>query len=60
MARLTEQEKSQLLAATRRQSPRPPAVPLRPVQDFVAFATFASAFKSARKPVRFVGDRWKL
>jgi hypothetical protein len=60
MARLSEREKRELKAAARRTAPRPPAAPLRTPVDFLAFATFASQFKSAPKPVRFGGDHWKL
>jgi hypothetical protein len=60
MARLSETEKAQLVAATRRNAPRPPRVPVLSAQAFVAFATFASTLKRAPKPVRFSGSHWKL
>lgn len=60
MARLTEEEKKALLEAARRPVPRPPPVPLLPPEDFLAFATFASRFQTAPKPVRFGGKHWKL
>ena len=60
MARLSEREKLQLQAAARRRTPRPPSIGRRPVPDFVAFASFASEFKPAPKPVRFGGNHWKL
>jgi len=60
MARLSEQEKSQLLAAARRQAPPPPRVPVRRPDDFLTFATFASSLKPIPKPVRFGGQHWKL
>lgn len=62
MARLSEQEKVQLLAAVRRKAPQPP--PVRPARDFAAFASVASNLKPVPKSmpgkVRFVGDNWKL
>jgi hypothetical protein len=60
MAWLTEQEKSQLRSGARRRAPAPPPAPARPFEDFLAFLTFASAFKPAPKPVRFTGSNWKL
>lgn len=60
MARLSEKEKTQLLAASRRKTPRPPPAPALSAPDFLAFATFASTFSPAPKPVRFGGRHWKL
>jgi hypothetical protein len=60
MARLTEIEKAQLLAAARRPAPRPPKPVLRPAADFVEFVSFASGLKPVTKPVRFGGKHWKL
>ena len=60
MARLSEQEKAALVAAARRKAPRPPRVPARRAEEFLAFATFASTIAPAPKPVRFVGRHWKL
>jgi hypothetical protein len=60
MARLSDQEKAQLKAGARRKTPRPPPVSARPVDQFLAFVSLASTFKPAPKPVRFVGQHWKL
>lgn len=61
MARLSDQEKAQLKEAAGRKSPRPPAPPVLPAEQFLAFATFASSLrKTATKPVRFGGSHWKL
>jgi hypothetical protein len=60
MAKLSEQEKSQLLSAAQRKMPRPPSLPSQPVRDFVAFATFASGLKPVPTAVRFIGKDWKL
>jgi hypothetical protein len=60
MARLSDQEKGQLLAAARRKVSPPPPVPVRPADDFLAFASFASSLKPVPKPVRFGGAHWKL
>jgi len=60
MARLSEREKVQLKTAARRKAPRPPPVSRQPAERFVAFASFASQFKPAPKPVRFIGEHWKL
>ncbi len=60
MARLSEQEKLQLKTAADRKTPRPPPVSLQPAERFLAFASFASQLKPALKPVRFVGQHWKL
>lgn len=61
MARLGNTEKRQLLAAAKRRSakPAPKVQPLSP-RDYIEFATFAARFSFAKKPVRFVGDEWKL
>jgi hypothetical protein len=61
MARLSNAEKRQLVAATKRRSEK--AAPLaRPMsaRAYVEFATFAARFGPATKRVRFVGDEWKL
>lgn len=61
MARLSNTEKRQLIAATKRPSAKPaPVVPLLSPRAYVEFATFAARFSPAPKPVRFVGDHWKL
>jgi hypothetical protein len=61
MARLTETEKRQLLeATTRRMEPAPPPAPPLSARAYVEFATFAARFARTPKPVRFVGDNWKL
>ena len=61
MARLSESEKRELIAATKRRpaQPAPPPRPMSP-REYVEFATFAARFARGRKPVRFVGDAWKL
>jgi hypothetical protein len=60
MARLSEDEKAQLLAAARRKTVRAPKPVARALRDFLEFATFASTFARAAKPVRFGGRHWKL
>jgi hypothetical protein len=61
MARLSNTEKRQLIAATKRPSAKPaPAAPLLPPRAYAEFATFAARFCPAPKPVRFIGDNWKL
>ena len=61
MARLSETEKRQLVAATKRRPAKsaPPPRPMSP-REYVEFATFAARFARGSKPVRFVGDEWKL
>lgn len=61
MARLSEIEKRQLVAATKRRPVKsaPPPRPMSP-REYVEFATFAARFARGSKPVRFVGDEWKL
>jgi hypothetical protein len=60
MARLSEREKAQSRLAAQRPAPVPPKPALRPVGDFVEFATWVSALKQVPKPVRFEGQHWKL
>ena len=62
MARLSETEKRQLVAATKRRPAKPAPPPPRPMspREYVEFATFAARFARGSKPVRFVGDEWKL
>jgi hypothetical protein len=60
MARLTNDEKTQLLRGAAQKAPSPPRPADRPARDVLEFATFASSFKSAPKPVRFGGSHWKL
>ena len=61
MARLSKTEKRQLIAATKRSSAKPaPAAPLLSPRAYVEFATFAAKFDRSIKPVRFIGDNWKL
>ncbi|MSU25518.1 MAG: hypothetical protein EXS32_17060 [Opitutus sp.] len=61
MARLSNTEKRQLVAATKRRSAQsaPVLPPLSP-RAYMEFATFAARFGPVTKPVRFVGDEWKL
>ena len=61
MASLSNTEKRQLAAATKRRSAQraPVATPLSP-RAYVEFATFAARFGPVTKPVRFVGNAWKL
>lgn len=60
MARLSEVEKAQLLAAARRKPVRAPKPAVRPPGAFLEFATFASMLNRVAKPVRFGGQNWKL
>ena len=60
MARLSEREKGQLLAATRRKTGSAPKPVVRSARDFLEFATFASGLNRVVKPVRFGGEHWKL
>lgn len=61
MARLSNTEKRQLVAATsRRSAQRAPVTPSLSPRAYVEFATFAARFGPVAKPVRFVGDKWKL
>jgi hypothetical protein len=60
MARLSNTEKKQLAAAARRTASKAPPPPLRSPRAYVEFATFAARFNRAKKPVRFVGNDWKL
>ncbi|MBL9201402.1 MAG: hypothetical protein JNL39_12905 [Opitutaceae bacterium] len=61
MARLSEIEKRQLVAATKHRlaKPAPQPRPMSP-REYVEFATFAARFARGGKPVRFVGAEWKL
>jgi len=60
MARLTKNERAQLLrtAAGTGFPAQPPAVS-RP-KDYIEFATAAARFARIKKPVRFTGEHWKL
>ena len=62
MALLSEIEKRQLVAPAAKGRPAQPAPLLRPMtpRAYVDFATFAARFGRTTKPVRFVGDEWKL
>ena len=60
MARLSEQEKRQLKTAAERKTPQPPPMSPRPIEQFLAFASFASELKPVPKLVQFGGDHWKL
>ncbi len=60
MARLSEIEKAQLLAAARRPAVSAPKPSVRSPRGFIEFATFASTFTRGVKPVRFEGKHWKL
>jgi hypothetical protein len=61
MARLSDTEKRQLVGATKRRpaKPAPPPRPMAP-REYMEFATFAARFARGSKPVRFVGNEWKL
>ncbi len=63
MASLSSTEKRQLLAATKcrpANAVRTPALlPMSP-RAYIEFATFAAKFGRSVKPVRFIGDNWKL
>jgi len=60
MARLSDTEKKQLAVAVRRKARKPPALPMRSMRAYMEFATFAAGFDRAVKPVRFIGNHWKL
>ena len=61
MARLNSTEKRQLADTAQRRSAKPTPLPrLMTPRAYVEFATFAARFDRATKPVRFVGDEWKL
>jgi len=61
MARLSDTEKRQLVAATKRRPAKspPPPRPMSP-REYMEFATFAARFARGSKPVRLGGDEWKL
>lgn len=61
MARLSDIEKRELIAATKRHPAKsaPPPRSMSP-REYVEFATFAARFARGSKPVRFVGAEWKL
>jgi hypothetical protein len=60
--KLTEQEKPQLLDATKRAgSPRPPKTPLlSPAEYFARLEQFAQLLPRQKKPVAFTGGHWQL
>ena len=60
--KLTEQEKQQLLDATKRtDSPRPPKTrTLSPVDYFARLEQFAQLLPRQKKPVTFTGAHWQL
>jgi hypothetical protein len=60
MARLSNTEKKQFAAATRRTTRKPPVLPVHSLRAYMEFATFAARFNRTVKPVRFVGNHWKL
>ena len=60
MARLTDTEKRQLTLAAKKPAPKPPPPPLLSPRAYIAFAMFAARFSRASKPVRFIGENWKL
>jgi hypothetical protein len=60
MARLSEHEKGQLMAAAARKSEPAPKPGVRSFRDYLEFATFASNLSRVVKPVRFAGKHWKL
>jgi hypothetical protein len=60
MARLTDIEKAQLLRPFKGTAWSQPAVAGRSLKSYIEFATFASRFSRVRKPIHFVGTRWKL
>jgi hypothetical protein len=61
MARLTDREQLQLIEATRKNRPAPAPRP-RPMtpKEYMEFAAFAARFARGAKPVRFIGDKWRL
>lgn len=60
MARLTEEEKTEIRAAAERPRVVQPQVTKMSPAAYAAFATFASRLSRAEKPVRFGGKHWKL
>jgi hypothetical protein len=60
MARLNKIERAQMKeAAERRALSPPPLVPVAP-RAYLKFSAFAARFNRSIKPVRFIGDHWKL
>lgn len=60
MAKLTEAEKSQLRRPIPRAESGAEVRRLASLRDYLEFATFASRFSRASKPVRFGGKCWRL
>jgi hypothetical protein len=71
MARLTDEEREELLRATRGRTEEtgtapdcigsePPRSRLLTPLEYIEFATFASRFDRSAKPVAFGGEHWKL
>ncbi len=60
MAKLSDIDKAQLRRPIKSAGQKPPPSPQVSVRAFAEFATFASRFNRARKPVRFDGQHWRL
>ena len=60
MAKLTELEKTSLLAPLRSQALPPPPPPKLTRRQYLDFATFASRLARVEKRVAFVGQKWRL
>jgi hypothetical protein len=60
MARLSETDKVQLRRPIKPATPKATPLPQVSARAFAEFATFASHFNRARKPVRFEGRQWRL
>lgn len=60
MTRLTEMEKTEMLRLRKQGASPPPALRRQSARSYIEFATFASRFNRAAKPVRFEGKCWRL
>jgi hypothetical protein len=60
MARLSEQEKQQILQATRQRSSASQPKKLLPSKEYFEFLEFVNKFLLQEKPVNFSGQHWKL
>lgn len=60
MARLTEEEKSELRRIAAGPVIRQPAPPVLPILDYLRLVTKLSSLPSPPKPVNFQGHSWKL
>jgi hypothetical protein len=60
MARLSSAEKKQIIAGARRPATTAPRRNASSAKAYLEFVTFAARFSRAVKPVRFVGNHWRL